>query len=44
MPTRRHFLQSAGAAGLASPLLAQQNFSANDRIQIALIVYGCFVY
>jgi predicted dehydrogenase len=39
MPTRRHFLQSASAAGLAAPLAAQTK-SPNDRIQIALIGAG----
>lgn len=39
--TRRHFLQSTTAAGLASPLLAQNSrIAANDRIQIALIGAG----
>ena len=39
--TRRHFLQSTSAAGLASPLLAQNSkIPANDRIQIALIGAG----
>ena len=39
--TRRHFLQSTSAAGLASPLLAQNSkIAANDRIQIALIGAG----
>jgi len=33
--TRRHFLQSAAAAGLAA-----QTVSANDRVQIALIGAG----
>lgn len=39
--SRRHFLQSTTAAGLASPLLAQTGkTAANDRIQIALIGAG----
>jgi predicted dehydrogenase len=38
MSTRRHFLQSAAAAGMAGPLAAQR--SPNDRIQIALIGAG----
>ena len=39
--TRRHFLLSGGAAGLAVPLAAQgQSKSANDKVQIALIGAG----
>ena len=39
--TRRHFLQSTAASGLASSLLAQDGkVAANDRIQIALIGAG----
>lgn len=41
--TRRHFLQSTTAAGLATPLLAAQaseQKSVNDRIQVALIGAG----
>ncbi|MBX5493751.1 MAG: Gfo/Idh/MocA family oxidoreductase [Bryobacteraceae bacterium] len=40
--TRRHFLQTTGAAGLAlSPAMAQQaKISANDHIQIATIGMG----
>ena len=39
--TRRHFLQSTTAAGMAPPLLAQAaRPAANDRIQIALIGAG----
>jgi len=39
--TRRHFLQSSAASGLAAPLLAQQRkTSPNDRLQYALIGAG----
>lgn len=37
--TRRHFLQTTTAAGLAAPLMAQST-PANDRIQIALVGAG----
>jgi predicted dehydrogenase len=39
--TRRHFLQTTAAAGMAAPVMAQNKpVSANDRIQIALIGAG----
>jgi predicted dehydrogenase len=41
--TRRHFLQSTTAAGIAAPLLSAQaarQVSANDQIQIALLGAG----
>src|SRR5687768_11164671 len=40
MPTRRHFLQTAGGGFAAAQALSAQQLPANDRIQIALIGAG----